>query len=434
MGKVILLVFFMAAVARCQYSPPSGGGGGGTSYTFQAPISAPGNVVQIPLGDTTHNGYISSTAYTSFVNKASTSGGDLNVMSQVIGIGGVALSSLGTGLYKFTNGVPSLATPGTDYLKLDGSGNLTIGTTVPGGAPASSLAVLGNIYGASGLFTPVVNSFASQISGGSITGSSTSGFGVSVTGTLNTTGVVDGAVLFSNITNTASNPQSTLIDLQSGGVSYLAFSLGNNGRLSVGNTALQVGELLLGSTGAANGFANALGVLTAQNGYLLIKSEPAGSSGLNEPGIQLLASNGTDVGSIIAAYGSGFGGGNTTANSAFYLLNTTSNSNTNYDVMDTRLTPSLNVTGCTGATLATDSSNWTGSITGLPTGACTIVLTFAVSSGQGSGVAHHAWTCAVSDNTTANLFRVSASSTSSVTFSGVSVSGDVLSYGPCGGY
>lgn len=314
------------------------------------------------------------------------------------------------------------------------AGNVSIGTTVPGGAPASSLAVLGNIYGASGLFTPVVNSFASQISGGSITGSSTSGFGVSVTGTLNTTGVVDGAVLFSNITNTASNPQSTLIDLQSGGVSYLAFSLGNNGRLSVGNTALQVGELLLGSTGAANSFANALGVLTAQNGYLLIKSEPAGSSGLNEPGIQLLASNGTDVGSIIAAYGSGFGGGNTTANSAFYLLNTTSNSNTNYDVMDTRLTPSLNVTGCTGATLATDSSNWTGSITGLPTGACTIVLTFAVSSGQGSGVAHHAWTCAVSDNTTANLFRVSASSTSSVTFSGVSASGDVLSYGPCGGY
>lgn len=184
---------------------------------------------------------------------------------------------------------------------------------------------------------------------------------------------------------------------------------------------------------APSASGNAQGVLTAQNNELVVKSEGTGLTG-NEPGFQLTASRGTDTGSIFALYGAGFGAGNTSANSAFYVINTTAGGATFYDVMDTRLTPSLNVSGCTGATLATDSSNWAGQITGLPTGSCTIVMTMAVSTFNLSGVAHHAWTCAVSDLTTANLFRVSASTTTTVTLTGTSVSGDVLQYGPCGAY
>lgn len=52
------------------------------------------------------------------------------------------------------------------------------------------------------------------LTGGSITGSSTVRPGISLTGTLNTSGVVDGAVLFANITNTASGAGSKMLDLQ----------------------------------------------------------------------------------------------------------------------------------------------------------------------------------------------------------------------------
>ena len=62
------------------------------------------------------------------------------------------------------------------------------------------------------------------ITGGSITGSGTGKLGASVVGTLNTSGVVDGAAIFANVTNTASGAGSLIIDLQAGGASV--FSLG----------------------------------------------------------------------------------------------------------------------------------------------------------------------------------------------------------------
>lgn len=92
-------------------------------------------------------------------------------------------------------------------------------------------------------------------------------------------------------------------------------------------------------------------------------------------------------------------------------------------------TPAVTATSCTGATIGTGATNLVGTITGLPTGACSVVLTFA------SATAAHGWSCAVSDQTTsANLFQQSANTTTSVTFAGTSVSGDVLSYGPCAQY
>jgi hypothetical protein len=92
-------------------------------------------------------------------------------------------------------------------------------------------------------------------------------------------------------------------------------------------------------------------------------------------------------------------------------------------------TPTADVTGCSGATAGT-LTNQIGNFTTLPTGTCTIKLTWAGS----LNASPHGWSCPVSDMTTGNLFRVSAYTTTSVTFTGTSVSGDQLVYGPCWGF
>jgi hypothetical protein len=84
--------------------------------------------------------------------------------------------------------------------------------------------------------------------------------------------------------------------------------------------------------------------------------------------------------------------------------------------------PAVNAASCTGATIGTGATNTAGTITGLPVGSCSVVLTFA------SATAATGWVCGVSDQTTANLFRQTASSTTTATLAGTSVSGDVLSY------
>jgi hypothetical protein len=86
--------------------------------------------------------------------------------------------------------------------------------------------------------------------------------------------------------------------------------------------------------------------------------------------------------------------------------------------------PSLD-TGCGTGTLATGSSDMAGKITTNTTGACTIVLTFGTAWGR-------APSCAVNNETTANLSR-STTTTTTATLSGTTVTGDVWSY-HCIGY
>lgn len=86
---------------------------------------------------------------------------------------------------------------------------------------------------------------------------------------------------------------------------------------------------------------------------------------------------------------------------------------------------SVAVTVC-GA-LDVNSTISAGLITSATTGACAPVLTFT------GAVAANGWACSISNQTTANLIRQTASTTSSATFSGTTVSGDVLSYS-CSAY
>lgn len=90
--------------------------------------------------------------------------------------------------------------------------------------------------------------------------------------------------------------------------------------------------------------------------------------------------------------------------------------------------PSVTNASCAGATIGAGATNTAGTITGLPTGTCTVVLNFV------SATATTGWSCGISDRTTANLFRETTTNTTSATFVGVSVSGDVLQYGPCAAY
>lgn len=74
-----------------------------------------------------------------------------------------------------------------------------------------------------------------------------------------------------------------------------------------------------------------------------------------------------------------------------------------------------------GCGTAIAGGNNAGTITSGTTGACTPVVTFAFTAPAG-------WACAIANQTTANLIRQTASTTTTATFSGTTVSGDVLVY------
>lgn len=101
---------------------------------------------------------------------------------------------------------------------------------------------------------PTANTQPLSIAGGSTTGSGTTPVGISITGTLNTSGNVDGAVLFANITNTAAG-STQYIDIKKGGSSI--FSVDNFGNI-----------------------ANPAGTITTGGGIFTNATVQAGSTGL----------------------------------------------------------------------------------------------------------------------------------------------------------
>ncbi len=84
------------------------------------------------------------------------------------------------------------------------------------------------------------------------------------------------------------------------------------------------------------------------------------------------------------------------------------------------------VSGCTSAALVANSTMLAGQVNGTPTGACALTLTFPT--------APHGWNCAISNMTTANMIRQTATTQTTAVFTGVTVANDVLSYGPCVGW
>jgi hypothetical protein len=79
----------------------------------------------------------------------------------------------------------------------------------------------------------------------------------------------------------------------------------------------------------------------------------------------------------------------------------------------------------TCGTIGTNSVNAAGFITSNVTGACVSVLTFDVTRMGAAGIG---WSCSIYNSTTANLIRQTGSSTTTATFSGTTVTGDILPY------
>jgi len=89
------------------------------------------------------------------------------------------------------------------------------------------------------------------------------------------------------------------------------------------------------------------------------------------------------------------------------------------------------LSGACSTTLGTNSTNMAGSFSTTTSGSCAITLTFQTTT---MGAAGNAWACSFSNLTTANLFRQTGSlSTTAATATGVTVSGDVVSY-QCSAY
>lgn len=84
--------------------------------------------------------------------------------------------------------------------------------------------------------------------------------------------------------------------------------------------------------------------------------------------------------------------------------------------------------GCTNS--ATAGGATAGTFASGTTGACTVVITMNGATGL---TAPTGWVCAVSNQTTANLIRQSASTTTTATVTGTTVSGDVIAF-HCMGY
>jgi hypothetical protein len=151
-----------------------------------------------------------------------------------------------------------------------GSSGITIGTTaITGGASGGELfqTATGKVGSDSGFtyagaggvltLTPAANTAQPfLITGGSTTGASTATLGLSVVGTLNTSGVVDGAALFANITLTQNIAGTSLFDFQAGGASKLILY----SKPPTGQTLASITTLLQLPTGGGVGWASGGGM------------------------------------------------------------------------------------------------------------------------------------------------------------------------------
>lgn len=206
---------------------------------------------------------------------------------------------------------PAVSVTGAQIKTFTSNGPTFTGTiTMP---DASTLTSTGYSNVKSLTFAPAANTQPVTISGGSTTGSGTTPLGISVTGTLNTTGVVDGAVLLANVTNTAAGAGTLYVDIKKGGSSvFFIDNFGNttaSGNVNPGGGLFATGSISAGAATligfAGRGFMNSPAANTIEFG-INDSASPAAQTLKFQNGagaINISGQNATIIGSLSTGTG-----------------------------------------------------------------------------------------------------------------------------------
>jgi len=140
-------------------------------------------------------------------------------------------------------------------------------------------------------------------------------------------------------------------------------------------------------------------------------------------GLVMISENDSDGGVLASdiaglSFRGSISGGNPTSGTLMFQMTPTKNTSFMPVIVgQTKFT----TTGCSVS--STTGSGTAGTITSGTTGACTVTITMNGATGM---TAPNGWACAASDQTTANLIRQTASTTTTCTISGTTVTGDVI--------
>lgn len=145
----------------------------------------------------------------------------------------------------------------------------------PAGTPATKKATasqikdyiiaLANTWAATQTITPAANTSALAVTGYSLTGSNAQSL-VDLAGTWNTSGIPTAIKL--NVTDTASNASSLLMDLQAGGMSR--FSVRKDGVATVGQITTKLANVALRSALIVAGSESTIGFTNATNAFVTV--------------------------------------------------------------------------------------------------------------------------------------------------------------------
>ena len=225
---------------------------GTVTGTLLPPISA-GADFNMP----STNGTLVCTGDTGTVSNTMLANSAITINGTPVSLGGSTTIATGItiGSTAITGGTSGrLLTSGTTV------GEQTLGTNVATSlannmAASGTLAILGaNTFTATQTITPAANTNALAVSGYSLTGSNASSL-LSLAGTWNTSGTP--SAIFCNITDTASNASSLLLQLQTGGVNRAVIT-------KTGLTTL--GSALIGGAGTVLNLTSAFGTSTISVG------------------------------------------------------------------------------------------------------------------------------------------------------------------------